>query len=1517
MAGVAVLAAIWIFAEVDLIPRPTQFNPKRPRNFTVAALIFAALTLAPGPSLGSAANAPRDLSTSTDATLPAGLLKAVRGALGPQAAAALASPTLTPQDIKLIPPGPDPQFCSTGLPPGDPLCSPERTTIGEAINDAFLAGVDGTVFVQAGAYAEEVTILGFTHDLTLLGIAGSGSTIIGVSISIDQNVANVSVAGFSILNTTNNIGVAAFNNTGTIALSDLVVRTDGSDGILVTGDGGHIGDVLLNAVNASDTGGNGANILAQGQVAVDTSTFNGNADAGLLIDGTATIALTDVIASANDAGGVGICGFDPASGECLGSGPLTVSGRFNDNYHSGLSLATGGRVTLENLTANGNGQAANDPTCDPASQFCGGSGVNIEEAQGAVVVHNSTFNGNADAGLGINTPDKIKLEHVTASGNGQNGVDICNFDPNTDSCLGAGAVTISGTFNDNFHNGLGIASSAGVRLEDVMANNNGQSRSDPDCNPEVQFCGGGGAFIEAQGQVEVDSSTFNENGEGGLSINTPGKIKLKDVRASENGNNGIDMCNFDPDTDRCLGARDVRLKDVTANNNGQSRTDPACVPDAQFCGGGGTFIEAQSRVVVDSSTFNGNADAGLGINTPDKIKLEHVTASGNGQNGVDICNFDPNTDSCLGAGAVTISGTFNDNFHNGLGIASSAGVRLEDVMANNNGQSRSDPDCNPEVQFCGGGGAFIEAQGQVEVDSSTFNENGEGGLSINTPGKIKLKDVRASENGNNGIDMCNFDPDTHRCLGAGDVTLENVTASNNGQSRTDPTCNPDFQFCGGEGAFIEAQGRVVVDSGMFNDNADGGLVIDTPAKITLSEVTASGNGGGGGVVICNFDPDADRCLGAGAVTISGTFSDNFHHGLEIVSTTGVRLEEVTASNNGQSRTDPTCNPEVQFCGGNGAFIEAQGRVTVDPSTFNGNADTGLGIDTPGKIKLEGVSASGNGQNGVNICNFDPDTDRCLGAGDVTLEHVMANNNGQSRTDPDCNPEVQFCGGNGLEINTPAVITLTDVTASGNGGEGVFICNFDPGTESCLGSNGVRVNGIFNENYLSGLAIFSNAGVALDNVAANNNGQSVSDPLCDLEVRDCGGFGAFLHAQGPVLVDHSAFDGNGEVGLGLNTPHTITLTNVSASDNGGAGVENCNFDELSESCLGSGAVTVNGTANHFDNNYTSGLFLLSNASMTLENVTANNNGQSRSDPDCNPEVQFCGGNGAFIEAQGRVVVDPSTFNGNADTGLQINTLGKIKLSEVSASSNGELGAFLFTNEHFYEAVTVSGGIDWFVARDAAELRTLSGVQGHLVTITSALEDNFIAMNFPEAFPVIPSPRPPGCEGPTTVENTCGFPYWFGGFQPPGSPNEPEGDWEWVTGEPFVYTNWHDGEPNDFQGREEDCLHPHPDGSLWNDSQCDDRRAGGYVVEYDVAPFASPGGGNIEVSCSIFQLNGFLGVSADAGEGTMTLNSVTGGDNNVDGRPESDIPGPFVGDFPDFILLEPGTLVINTIECEPIE
>jgi dienelactone hydrolase len=138
-------------------------------------------------------------------------------------------------------------------------------------------------------------------------------------------------------------------------------------------------------------------------------------------------------------------------------------------------------------------------------------------------------------------------------------------------------------------------------------------------------------------------------------------------------------------------------------------------------------------------------------------------------------------------------------------------------------------------------------------------------------------------------------------------------------------------------------------------------------------------------------------------------------------------------------------------------------------------------------------------------------------------------------------------------------------------------------------------------------------------------------------------------------------------------------------------------------------------------------------------------------------------------------------------------------------------------HDYEIVPVEGGITWDDARRRAEAMTHSGMRGHLATITSSAENDLIVSNFGRAA------NSPYC-------------FWLGGFQPPGSP-EPAGNWQWVTGEPWDYANWAEGEPNNecwgeyggYWGEGESAIQLYGRPGQWNDSGAYSYQPG-FIVEY---------------------------------------------------------------------------------------
>ena len=127
-------------------------------------------------------------------------------------------------------------------------------------------------------------------------------------------------------------------------------------------------------------------------------------------------------------------------------------------------------------------------------------------------------------------------------------------------------------------------------------------------------------------------------------------------------------------------------------------------------------------------------------------------------------------------------------------------------------------------------------------------------------------------------------------------------------------------------------------------------------------------------------------------------------------------------------------------------------------------------------------------------------------------------------------------------------------------------------------------------------------------------------------------------------------------------------------------------------------------------------------------------------------------------------------------------------------------------NYYELV--SENVTWEEAEALAGVRTLFGVQGHLVTLTSQEENEFLLDTF------------------------GGLSGWIGLSQEPGSV-EPGGGFGWVTDEALEFTSFGGVEPNNAFGDEQ--FVEFFNGN-WNDLGPTSNRR--YYVEFETAALAVP-------------------------------------------------------------------------------
>jgi len=163
-----------------------------------------------------------------------------------------------------------------------------------------------------------------------------------------------------------------------------------------------------------------------------------------------------------------------------------------------------------------------------------------------------------------------------------------------------------------------------------------------------------------------------------------------------------------------------------------------------------------------------------------------------------------------------------------------------------------------------------------------------------------------------------------------------------------------------------------------------------------------------------------------------------------------------------------------------------------------------------------------------------------------------------------------------------------------------------------------------------------------------------------------------------------------------------------------------------------------------------------------------------------------------------------------------------------------------NGHWYEAVYASPVQTWTQANAAAQ-----AANGYLATSTSSAENSFLYSLISNS---------------TYWELVGGgstWGPWLGGYRS-------NGEWKWVTGETWSYTNWAATEP----GPDENYIHFYTNhnygtftpGDTWNNLGDVDYHVHGFIIEWDYNPANGPINNPVPLPSTVLLLgSGLLGLA----------------------------------------------------------
>lgn len=875
----------------------------------------------------------------------------------------------------------------------------------------------------------------------------------------------------------------------------------------------------------------------------------------------------------------------------------------------------------------------------------------------------------SSAGFQIFNKGPVEILRVNAGGAAVRGVIVDTCSLSGSACTTSGSVKITNSsFNNTQHEfGLTLRANGPVTISGVSASYNT----------------GNGVNIQSTGPVVIKNSVFSSNNTPdsakgfGLYIDpaNTGSVTMENVVFTNNSNHGAFIST----------AGNVTLINVTASLNKKGIMIAASISEGSGAGA--------LNVSILNGVFHDNATSSLWVHAKGTITLTNIFSSSPGEYGLHL----DNTFAAAAPGVTIKNASLLANGVGGGVVKSKGSIIIDSINVPSSPLSYGLDMTN---EFGSGG---------VTLNSTLFQNYFAGakdaGLRIKTTRNVILNNVLAEYNGKCGIEVW-AGPNT------GIVSLKNVTSNNNGEWGVLVQTTGAVSWIGGgasnngQNLALNAGGAILLNDSaleslpkpvtvsnlVLNGNKDNvGLLVASRGSVTLTSITADDNlldgikvnkyAGSGSIKASLIHTVGNDIIGLNIYQLPGdtrsvnvnlnniTANQNGSWGVYVETMGAISWVKGEASNNGQSASftgggvslinnaaletaskpvilrDVVLNNNLR---NTGLSIRTRGAVTITNAQIRGHAnyaglylykDSGIG-----NIALTNVTSEGN-QYGIDITALTT-TPRY---NNVTLINVSASNNDYSGIIVNANGNISWAGGAVLN-NSQAVLSNS-----------VVLYNYEH--ISPAAPFGVRVSNVtINNPNGFGLVVSSYGAVTLSGVNASNHKDY------NAMLTTCAGgspdtcTNTFL---APVTVLKSTFNSSygstGYAGLQIHASGAVTLSGVQASNNTGDGAY---INNRIGTLLAKPVTIISST---FNNN-TQGVSIYSDGVIVLNSITASMNRTYEG---------LYAVNDTALAPRAVTITGVNNINANKTTGLFVMSNGKVTASGIRASTNGNMGIYLYS------------------------------------------------------------------------------------------------------------------------------------------------------------------------------------------------------------------------------------------------